>query len=111
MIKQPMLAETVEDIYQLNYPVIGTPKVDGIRGLKVDGEVVARSFLPIVNNHAREMLKQILPEGADGEIFTGFDFQKCSSAIMSQDGEPEFKFCMFDYVIDGDCALPENRCP
>lgn len=100
MITKPMLADKAKDVSKLEYPLLATPKIDGIRCLKVDGKALTRSFKPIPNEYIRTTLERLLPEGADGEIFSGATFQGCTSAVMSQAGTPPFRFCMFDYVKD-----------
>lgn len=106
MITKPMLAAKVEDVDALRYPVIASPKVDGIRCLNPDGRILSRSFKPIPNVHIRTTLEELLPVGADGELFGGENFQECTSAVMRHEGEPEFQFCMFDFVPDGDLEMP-----
>jgi DNA ligase-1 len=98
MITKPMLAGTVEDLTKIQYPVIVSPKLDGIRALKINGRVVSRTFKTIPNHYIRKTLEQLLPDGADGEIMTGQVFQDVSSGVMSREGEPAFQFWMFDYV-------------
>src|SRR4051812_33650187 len=100
MIKKPLLASAVENLDDIKFPVIASPKLDGIRCLKIDGKVVSRNFKPIPNRYIREALEYILPNGADGEIIVGKTFQDVSSGVMSHDGEPEFIYHMFDYVKD-----------
>ena len=101
-IQKPMLAVDAGDIKSLQYPLYATPKLDGIRCLKVNGEIVSRTFKPIPNNYIRETLKAILPEGADGEICLKDDmsFSAVSSAVMREDGEPNFIYYMFDLYSD-----------
>jgi len=100
MITRPLLAATLEDINTLRFPVLATPKLDGIRVLKVDGKAVTRKFKPIPNTYIREMLEKYLPDGVDGEIMTPGTFNDIQSKVMSFDGEPEFTFYAFDYVKD-----------
>lgn len=100
MITKPMLAEKVKDINELLWPMIATPKVDGIRCLNPDGRILTRSFKPIPNKYIRSILEKILPVGADGELFSSDNFQECTSNIMSFDGTPDFVFCLFDYVCN-----------
>lgn len=100
MITRPLLAATLDDISTLNYPVLATPKLDGIRVLKVDGKAVTRKFKPIPNTYIRELLEKHLPDGVDGEIMTPGTFNDIQSKVMSFDGEPEFTFYAFDYVKD-----------
>jgi len=97
-ITKPMLAASLDTLESIVYPVLASPKIDGIRCLKVGGKAVSRKFKDIQNHYIRKMLSKILPEGSDGEIVVGDTFQETSSAVMSHDGEPNFTFCMFDLV-------------
>lgn len=101
MITRPMLAASVEDIASLTFPLIASPKIDGIRALKIGGRLLSRSLKPIPNRHVRETLERVLPDGLDGELLSGTTFQECTSAIMSHDGEPIFGFAAFDWFGDG----------
>lgn len=81
-----------------------SPKIDGIRchieevnGVKV---AMSRANKPIPNRHFQRMA-QNLPLGLDGELTVGEPcasdvFRKTTSALMSQDGEPSFRFNVFD---------------
>ena len=100
MITRPLLAATLEDVSTLKFPVLATPKLDGIRVLKVNGKAVTRKFKPIPNTYIRELLEKHLPDGVDGEIMTPGTFNDIQSKVMSFDGEPEFTFYAFDYVKD-----------
>lgn len=108
-IKKPMLAETAEDFEKIKYPVLMTPKLDGIRCLKVDGRVLSRKFLDIPNKHIQEMVKQC-PDGLDGELLVkGTTFSETSSGVMRESGEPDFEFWVFDYVTPGGLAVPYHE--
>lgn len=98
MIKKPMLAVDCGDTATLQYPLYATPKLDGIRCMKVGGCIVSRNFKPIPNTFIREKLEAILPEGADGEICLRDTkaFNEVSSAVMRETGEPDFVYYMFD---------------
>lgn len=98
-ITKPMLAAAIEDVEKLPFPMIASPKLDGIRCLKIGGAVLSRSLKPIANKFIRARLEEVLPEGADGEIMSGDTFQATTSAVMSHEGEPEFVFWMFDHVL------------
>lgn len=102
MIVSPMLASALPSIDKVKYPVLCTPKLDGIRCLIINGQAVSRKFKPIPNNYIREQLKG-LPENLDGELITYTNgirdnFNIVSSKVMSEDGEPEFTYEVFDYV-------------
>ena len=100
-ITKPMLASKCERPDQLPFPVLATPKLDGIRCLKVGGKALTRSFKPISNRFAREWIEANLPDGVDGELMLrDGTFSETTSAIGRRDGQPDFVFHVFDYVTD-----------
>ena len=107
-IEKPLLASAF-DPDKAKFPYAATPKIDGIRFLIVDGQAVSRSFKPIRNEHIQRML-QSLPEGIDGELTCGTNFQDSTSGIMRIKGEPDFHVWVFDYVQRGpDSIEPYDR--
>lgn len=96
-IQKPLLAGNF-DSKKAKFPYIVSPKIDGIRFLMVDGVAVSRTFKPIRNKHIQSLLQQYLPDGVDGELTSGDTFQSSTSAVMTIEGEPEFKVWIFDYV-------------
>lgn len=99
MITRPLLAAKCE-VEKLIFPVLVTPKLDGIRALKINGKLVSRSFKEIPNKYIRETF-DFLPEGIDGELMVknATYFNEIQSAVMSRDGEPDdVYFAAFDYV-------------
>jgi DNA ligase-1 len=105
-IESPMLAGKLENLSDLKYPVLCTPKLDGIRALKIDGKLVSRNFKPIPNTYIREQIEKYFPDGVDGElILEGGTFQDTTSAVMRDDGEPPIVYYVFDY-ISGDLSKP-----
>lgn len=107
LIKRPMLAEKTDgiskaDLFALQPVWLATPKLDGIRCLIVDGVAVSRKFKPIPNKHIRDTLAKVAAEGMDGEIICpGKTFNEIQSLVMSQDGEPNFEYHVFDFVEQG----------
>lgn len=96
-IQKPLLAGNF-DPKKSKFPYIVTPKIDGIRFLMVEGVAVSRTFKPIRNKYIQELLSTHLPDGIDGELTCGDNFQSSTSAIMRIEGEPKFKAWIFDYV-------------
>lgn len=96
-IQKPLLAGNF-DPQKAKFPYIASPKIDGIRFLMIDGVAVSRTFKPIRNKHIQSLLSQYLPDGVDGELTSGDTFQSSTSAVMTIEGEPEFKVWLFDYV-------------
>jgi len=84
---RPMLAARTEG-KGLYYPLLLSPKLDGIRALVVDGVVRSRSMKPIPNQYIQEKYGKAELNGADGELILGdptdpFCFRKTTSAVMS----------------------------
>lgn len=115
---KPMLAETVEDLIvdsvNFNWPMIASPKLDGIRTLS-DGSngPLTRTLKPIPNKHVRELIKSIACADmglfyTDGELTHGSPesvtdkdiFNKTTRAIMTQDENPyEVTYFIFDKYL------------
>jgi len=113
---KPLLAAAIEteaDYDKLQYPLIASPKIDGIRVL-CDPKLgpVTRSLKPIPNKYIREYLSDPMFHYFDGEIVAdrnfGLDcgFNASQSAVMSQAGTPEFSYLVFDSF-----AMHEMKCP
>lgn len=98
MITQPLLAAKKPVFEKLQFPVLATPKIDGIRCIKVNGQALSRSFKPIPNHHIRNWIEANCPDGFDGEILCGDGFSDVQSMVMSREGEPKFTYLVFDYV-------------
>jgi DNA ligase-1 len=100
-ITKPMLASKCERPDLLPFPVLATPKLDGIRCLKIGGKALTRSYKPISNRFAREWIEANLPDGVDGELMLrDGTFSETTGAIGRRDGQPDFVFHVFDYVTD-----------
>jgi len=117
---KPLLAETCTDITKLRYPVLASPKLDGIRCVVRDGKALSRKLKPIPNDYIRTWIEMNLRDGLDGELMlrnmpaprpmtveelpegegTMSAFSQVSSAIMSRDGEPDFVYNVFDLLAD-----------
>lgn len=103
MIRQPMLAakSTDSDLKRLKYPLLVSPKIDGIRGVVVNGQLLSRSMKPIRNTHTQRLFGRREFEGLDGELVIGNPWdkslmQQTSSGVMSIHGAPDVKFYVFD---------------
>lgn len=104
-VTQPMLAGKCSSLDRLVYPVLATPKLDGIRCLVLPDSkgklrVLSRNFKPIPNDYIRRCLEALDLPYLDGELMLESptaSFQDVSSAIMSHDGEPNFVYRVFDH--------------
>jgi len=108
MIKRPMKGQDCsdEDLDKLRFPLIASIKVDGIRSIKISGRSLTSALKPIPNNHIRNTLESILPDGADGEIEIVGGFQAVTSGVMSVEGTPDFKCWLFDLVDENNLKEP-----
>ena len=101
---KPMKAEAlvVEKLVK-QFPVIGNPKLDGIRGIIRDGQVLSNSLKVFPNrfiqNWAGENADVL--EGMDGELIVGDPtdpnvFSNTTGPIRAHSSEPDFTFYAFD---------------
>ena len=102
MTKQikPLLACEVP-LGDVKFPVYVSTKLDGIRCLIIDGVAYSRSLKPIRNKFIQSIIGKQEYNGLDGELIVGnvYDndvFQKTTSGVMSEKGEPTFTFYVFD---------------
>ena len=97
---KPMLAATCDSVSGLSYPVLASPKYDGVRALVLNGQLVSRNLKPIRNNYTRERFSHIMLDGLDGELTLGPHdatvFRRTGSATSRYDGNPEVTFNVFD---------------
>lgn len=100
---KPLLAAKAE-LDSLTFPMIASPKIDGIRCL-IDAErgAVSRTMKPIPNDYVRSCLNyyDLRLAGLDGEIITYTDgkiddFNTVQSKVMGSGGRPDFRFHVFD---------------
>lgn len=98
-----MLADKAPSLADIRYPVSVSPKLDGIRALVLNGVVMSRNMKPIPNKHVQYLFGHL--EGLDGELIVGDPaakdaFRKSSSGVMTEEGEPEVAFHVFDVHND-----------
>ena len=86
---------------KVKFPIYISTKFDGIRALVIDGVVYSVSFKPIRNKHVQKLFGKPEYNGFDGELIVGDIyakdvFQKTTSGVMSEDGEPDVTYYVFD---------------
>ena len=96
---KPLLASPL-DFKHVGYPVLVSPKIDGIRAIMMHGKIYSRSMKLLPNRFIQQEARGFL-HGLDGEIVVGDPthpncMQNTSSGVMSYDGEPDFRYLVFD---------------
>ena len=108
-IPKPLLAETLDEsnIDKLRFPVLASPKIDGIRARVIDKEFYSRAGKTFKNKHLHEKFSDellSLIENFDGEFIYGSPtdynaMQKVTSSVMAYEGPTDHLcFFVFDYV-------------
>lgn len=102
MIRRPMLAAKIETLEKLRYPLLGSPKLDGIRAIRDDGKLLSRTRKPIRNKFTQAIFYD-LPDGLDGELIVGSPtatdtFRRTDSGVMTIEGKPDVWYYVFDYI-------------
>lgn len=101
---KPLLAATCEDMSALRFPLLASPKLDGIRAMVIDGKLVSRTMKPIPNTYVRELFSRGAFEGFDGELIDGDPtdadaFNRTTRSVMKVAGEPtNVRFHVFDRI-------------
>lgn len=104
---RPMLAQSA-DTGDVRPGFLVSAKLDGIRGVNLDGQMLTRSLKPIPNRHVRDLWSGADLHGLDGEFIlgepTGPDvYRRTNSALMRHEGEPDVVLYLFD-----DFSQPER---
>ncbi len=110
---RPMLAVKA-NLERLKFPVAGSPKLDGIRGVVRGFSLLSRTLKTIPNDHVRDLLSRRELEGLDGELIVGDPtasdvYRKSESALMSKDGTPPVTFFVFDSTLNPEKPYAERR--
>ena len=102
---KPLLSATVTDTSKLKFPLLASPKLDGIRALVIDGVLVSRNMKPIPNPTVQALFGRPEINGWDGELICGDPtdeaaFRNTTSGVMSHTGiPPKVKFHVFDNFL------------
>lgn len=99
---KPLLAcNAPSNLNSLPYPLLASVKLDGIRCIIKDGVAFSRTLRPIRNHYIQSLLGRPEFNGLDGELIVGDPaasdcMRKTNSGVMSFEGEPDFKYYVFD---------------
>ncbi|MFA5396360.1 MAG: hypothetical protein WC346_10170 [Methanogenium sp.] len=116
MLKRPMKAPTEpitdEELKLIKYPVVGSPKFDGFLCNVDERGGLTSSLKPFTNRFTDRELKNPILRGLAGELIVGSPtacdenglsqvFHNTSGPLRRFDGEPDFRFYVFDTHING----------
>jgi DNA ligase-1 len=99
---KPDPAELDAAIAALKFPVLASPKLDGIRATVQGGKLLSRSLKPIPNLEMQKLWGRKELEGLDGEIIAGSPFgegvfNRTTRVVMKKDASMEgTAFYVFD---------------
>lgn len=103
-LKKVMLAVKA-NLDKLQFPLLASPKLDGIRCVTPMGMAKSRTLKDIPNEHIRRMLKKLpYAYDLDGELVTLDadgnieDFNTIQSHVMRKEGIAKFQFLVFDSI-------------
>lgn len=94
---KPMLAASkTPDLTTLEYPVLASPKLDGIRCIVANGVPFSRNMKRIPNKYIQQQIMRLEQHGLDGELMVAGGFESVASGVMSVTGTPNFYLNVFD---------------
>lgn len=107
--KAPSDPVTNEQLRLLHYPLVGSPKIDGLRCLTTDSGPRTSSMKKFPNPFVNEVLSDPHYSGLDGELAVGniqdsANFHTASGELRRTYGQPDFTFYVFDWWKMGDVA-------
>ena len=108
---KPMLASDA-NLDLLRYPLIASPKLDGVRATIRDGIVYSRSNKPIPNKHVQSLFANC--EYFDGELIVGDPtshtvYRDTVSEVMSHDKTNGCNFYVFDHIANLSASYVDRR--
>ena len=100
-LNKVMLAVKANDFDALRYPLLASPKIDGVRATNKNGALLSRTMTPIPNAFTQQLFAHEVFHGLDGELVVGEPnhpncMQNTMSGVMSRDGKPDVKWYLFD---------------
>lgn len=104
MIIRPMLAakateDELKELFRKHKYLLLSPKIDGVRALVHNGQLLSRTMKPIRNTWTQNLFNQY--QGLDGELCVGNPWDKnlmqnTTSGVMSINGKPDVTYWVFD---------------
>lgn len=113
-LTEPMLAARKLQLCEIRYPILASAKIDAVRMVIAEGSKVrSRKLEPIPNRYLNRYMEALKADGLDGECCVGKPnaknaFRHTQSELSSADGEPDFRFYVFDDYTHGERPFAER---
>lgn len=96
---------------KVRFPLIGQPKIDGVRALNMHGGLTGRSLKLFGNRYTTNFYTQEFFKGFDGELAAEKETHPdlcrlTTSAVGTHDGRPFTLWWLFDYITSETVKLP-----
>lgn len=110
---KPMLACDWDES-KVRLPVIGQPKIDGVRALNITGRLTGRSMEEHANRYVSDIFSRPACFGLDGEMAAAIETdpalcRKTTSALNTVGGSPFIVWWVFDFLIPEVRHLPYDQ--
>lgn len=103
---KPLKASQITDIYSLNYPLLCSPKYDGIRAITTHKGFLSNSLKPLPNKQLQQDFlsypNSLISNFLDGELTLEdptASFNEVQSLVMSQDKVGKLVYRVFDHYF------------
>lgn len=102
------------DESKLRFPLICMVKIDGVRGINLEGTLTGRSLKKHANKHTTAMFSKPQFQGIDGELVAGewTSSSLCrdtTSAVNRIEGTPDITWWAFDFLDGLTIGLPYHE--
>lgn len=100
------------DLNCVKFPCSVQPKLDGVRGINLTGEMTGRTLKPFKNRYTTAFYSHPVLRGLDGEMVAGTEdkapdlCRRTTSALNTISGSPQTTWYLFDYVVPETIWLP-----
>ena len=107
--KEPMKAPSASvKPEEVKFPVLASPKLDGLRALHIKSGIVSKTFSRFRNDYTHTLFQRSEYASFDGELIVGLPYggdviRRTYSGVMSKDGCPDVKWYLFD-----DFSIPDT---
>lgn len=110
-----MLADDIDWRKYRGTPVLGSPKIDGVRATVDEGKPMSRQWKVIPNWHIQNSFARLASvlNGLDGELVCGPPgdpkvYSATMKGAMAFKGEPDFTYLVFDTVTCPSCPYQDR---